>query len=136
MTDAFFVAEVVHPIIDATFLRRHRLALNLNRRCLQDAFMNEVVAEGVPSPKDAANVSMLRTTQVSRIDLGAVINDFPTVCLESTALLKSGHGVEHHIETTGGPVHTRPHPLAPGCLQEVRKHFEQLEAEGVIRRSS
>ena len=48
----------------------------------------------------------------------------------------SKHGVEHHIVTSGPPVHSRPRRLTAPKLALAQAEFQQLERAGIIRRSN
>ena len=46
------------------------------------------------------------------------------------------HGVEHHILTEGAPVFARTRRLSPEKLAYAKKEFDEMEAMGIVRRSS
>ena len=46
------------------------------------------------------------------------------------------HGVEHHIETHGPPVHARARRLNPEKLRAVKAEFLKMEEMGIMRRSN
>ena len=48
----------------------------------------------------------------------------------------SKHDVEHHIVTTGPPVHSRPRRLTAQKLALAQAEFQQLERAGINRRSN
>ena len=46
------------------------------------------------------------------------------------------HGVEHHIVTTGSPLHSRPRRLNADKLATAKEEFAKMEQLGIIRRSN
>ncbi|KAF7646138.1 hypothetical protein LDENG_00192610 [Lucifuga dentata] len=64
-----------------------------------------------------------------------LLAEFPAltqpIFLSSTAR----HGVEHHISTTGPPVHAQARRLHPAKLTIAKGEFENMERLGIIRRS-
>ncbi|KAK3760806.1 hypothetical protein RRG08_034108 [Elysia crispata] len=46
------------------------------------------------------------------------------------------HGVQHHVCTTGPPVHSRARRLAPDRLAVAKKEFLEMEQMGIIRKSN
>jgi hypothetical protein len=65
-----------------------------------------------------------------------LFSEFPDVVNPSGSFPSPKHGVEHHIITSGRPVTSRFRRLDPGKLEAAKKEFEQMEADGIIRRSS
>ena len=46
------------------------------------------------------------------------------------------HGVEHHILTEGAPVFAGTRRLSPEKIAYAKKEFDEMEAMGIVRRSS
>ena len=61
---------------------------------------------------------------------------FPQILAPSLQNQVSKHGVEHHIVTSGPPVHSRPRRLTARKLALAQAEFQQLERAGIIRRSN
>ncbi len=65
-----------------------------------------------------------------------LLAEFPEVVSSSKVLPQVKHDVVHHIETTGRPVKAKYRRLDPEWLAAAKKEFRDLEAQGIIRRSS
>ncbi|GFS16759.1 transposon Ty3-G Gag-Pol polyprotein [Elysia marginata] len=66
-----------------------------------------------------------------------VLQEFPALLqptFTSSATVKDG--VQHHICTTGPPVHSRARRLAPDRLTAAKKEFIEMEQIGIIRKSN
>ncbi|XP_032871989.1 uncharacterized protein LOC116969181, partial [Amblyraja radiata] len=112
----FVIADVSQPLLGANFLRAHSLLVDVKRRRL----MHSVTLEPV----------FLRTGDpVVRPD------DFPGILEPHFHSSTPKHGVEHHIPTTGPPVHARARRLSPDKLRLAREEFRQMEAMGIVRPS-
>ncbi len=128
----FTIADVTQPILGADFLCHHRLLVDLTHRRLIDAktfetFRVSEVPDHIPC------VHSIRVPNES---------DFERLLTERPALLRPtfsnelpAHGVQHHIPTTGPPVHARARRLSPEKLAIARQEFAQMEQMGIIRRS-
>lgn len=66
----------------------------------------------------------------------ALLQQYQDVVNPNKVLPPATGGVEHHIETTGRPVSARFRRLDQEKLAAAKTEFEQLEREGIIRRSS
>ena len=85
------------------------------------------VFSGLPTPK---------CTPPARVNrISAVMNDFQDVFSTTFSTLEPRHGVKHDIVTDGGPFATRARRLAPDLLAKVKKDFDVMEAQGIVRRS-
>ncbi|XP_032895478.1 uncharacterized protein LOC116985123 [Amblyraja radiata] len=116
----FVIADVSQPLLGADFLRAHSLLVDVKRWRL----MHSVTLEPV----------FLRTGDpVARPD--GPLADFPGILEPHFRSSTPKHGVEHHIPTTGPPVHARACRLAPDKLRLVREEFRQMEAMGIVRPS-
>ena len=60
---------------------------------------------------------------------------FPGVFNPAKTLPPVVHSVEHHIETEGRPVAAKYRRLDPGKLLAAKKEFEEMERQGIVRRS-
>ena len=60
---------------------------------------------------------------------------FPGVFNPLKVLPPVVHAVEHHIETEGRPVAAKYRRLDPGKLLAAKKEFEEMERQGIVRRS-
>ncbi len=65
-----------------------------------------------------------------------ILGEFPEVVNFSKKLPPVRHDVVHHIKTTGRPVTAKYRRLDLVRLAAAKKEFRELEAQGIIRRSS
>jgi hypothetical protein len=65
-----------------------------------------------------------------------ILNDFPEVVNVSKRLPEISHKVVHHIVTTGPPIAARFRRLDGAKLEAAKAEFRQLEAYGIIQRST
>jgi len=72
--------------------------------------------------------------QVSRFR--RVLEEYPAVLNEEKLLPVPGHHVEHRIETSGHASAARYRRLDPAKLQAAKREFEEMEQQGIVRRSS
>ena len=128
----FTIAEVSQPIIGADFLCHHHLLVDVAQRRLLNALTFETIR--------AATVPHSATIHAIK---HADSNDYERLLAERPALLSPtftdthpAHGVSHHIQTVGPPVHARARRLSPEKLDIARQEFAQLEKMGIVRRSS
>ena len=81
------------------------------------------------------SVSGIRTPSNNEFDL--VITDFPELLIPRfTPTDANKHGVEHHIVTTGPPLHARARRLDTDKLAAAKAEFTKMEQLGIIWRSS
>ena len=66
----------------------------------------------------------------------ALLSGFPEVVNNSKRLPKVTHKVQHFIETEGRPVTAKYRRLDPEKLAAAKAEFEELLAQGIVRRSS
>ncbi len=66
----------------------------------------------------------------------AILDEFPEVVNLSKRLLEVSHKVVHHIVTTGPPIVAKFCRLDGEKLEAVKVEFQQLEAYGIIQRST
>ena len=62
--------------------------------------------------------------------------DFPGVVNPSKQLPAAVHDVQHHIKTVRPPLASRFHRLEGAKLQAARTEFDQMEKDGIVRRST
>ena len=65
-----------------------------------------------------------------------ILEEFADVLNAEGRLPPSTHGVEHHIVTSGRPVTAKFRRLDSTKLAAAKKEFQQLEKEGIVRRSN
>ena len=65
-----------------------------------------------------------------------LLNTFPAVLNPSKRLPEVKHSVEHFIETDGRPVSSKYRRLDASKLQAAKAEFQEMESQGIVRRSS
>ena len=65
-----------------------------------------------------------------------LLAEFPDLTRPTFSAPTVKHGVEHHIETTGPPLHARARRLNPEKLSVARAEFAHMEQVGIVRRSN
>ena len=89
-------------------------------------------AVGGAGPAAAATVAALGSPAAYE----ALLSGFPEVVNDSKRLPKMTHKVQHFIETEGRPVTAKYRRLDPEKLAAAKAEFEELLAQGIVRRSS
>jgi hypothetical protein len=138
----FILADVPGPIVEADFLARYRLAVDVAERWLFWPRNNVMLAHGYnlrPTVGDEQRLASIATQHV--LPLPASMPDTVAGLLRTVPEILPGtprakkHGVEHNIKTTGRPVFAKARRLDPVKLKIAKKEFEKMEAEGICRRS-
>ncbi|XP_056904781.1 uncharacterized protein K02A2.6-like [Takifugu flavidus] len=127
----FVTAKVTVPLIGADFLCAFGLLVDVKNRRLVDAvtFCSYECTLGVT---DSVRLSSMLPTADIFLRL---LTEFPALTQPTFSSATAKHGVEHHIATTGAPVHARARRLDPAKLSIARAEFETMERLGIIRRS-
>ncbi|GFR58397.1 retrovirus-related Pol polyprotein [Elysia marginata] len=123
------IAHVKRPLLGADFFRRHNL-LRGQRLIEADTYLS--------SP---CSISRVATTALALIEQESntfrkVLQDFPALLQPTFSSTAVKHGVQHHVPTTGPPVHSRARRLAPDKLAVAKKEFMKMEQMGIIRKSN
>ncbi|GFR95202.1 Pol polyprotein [Elysia marginata] len=126
------IADVKRPLLCADFFRRHNLLVE---------FHGQRFIEADTYLSCLCTINRVAKTELAPIEQDS--NKFRKVLLEFPALLQPTFssaavklGVQHHVCTTGPPVHSRARRLAPDRLAAVKKEFLKLEQMGIIRKSN
>ena len=130
----FNVADVSQPILGADFLCHHGLLVEVRRRRLINAETFETTEAFAVSNK-VPSVSVVKLSSAAQ-DFERLIDERPALTCPTFSNATSRHGVEHHILTEGAPVFTRTRRLLPEKLAYAKKEFDEMEAMGIVRRSS
>lgn len=131
-THEFQLAEVTQPILGADFFARHNLAIDMNGRRLLD--LDHMSTVSARSGSLGASVSGIHAPRSSRFE--TIIDDFPEVLVPRFSQISTKHGVEHHIVTSGPPLHARARRLDADKLAAAKAEFARMESMGIIRRSN
>ena len=130
----FVIADVQTPLLGADFLAHHSLLVDVaNRQLLDVDTYRAAPLETCPTPTTVHNCC----TNESKYD--AVVQDFPEVFkpeLRQQPGQATKHGVFHHIQTTGPPVHSKFRRLAPDKLAAAKQSFAEMERLGLCRKAA
>jgi len=130
LTWKFIIADVAKPIIGADFLSHFDLLVDLSRQRLVDASTFSSIQCG-SCPTLRPSLAHLQKDNV----FSALLSKFPGITTPVFSAKETAHEVEHHILTTGPPVHARPRRLPPDKLAAAKAEFKTMEQMGIIRRS-
>ncbi|KAJ8713199.1 hypothetical protein PYW07_013569 [Mythimna separata] len=126
----FIVADVTKPILGADFLKHHQLIVDLKNRRLIDG----VTSLKVNAPLRVSNVPTVRSIDMSQ-SYHEILAQYPGITRLTSMKLNSNINVQHFIETTGPPIHSRARPIPPHRFEIVKKEFENMIAQGLCRPS-
>ena len=130
----FNVADVSQPILGAYFLCHYGLLVDVRRRRLINAETFETTEAFAVSDK-VPTISVVKCSSSAQ-DFERLIDERPTLTCPTFSNATPRHGVEHHILTEGAPVFARTRRLSPEKLAYAKKEFDEMEAMGIVRRSS
>jgi cleavage and polyadenylation specificity factor subunit 1 len=126
------LADVRRPILGADFLCHHNLLVDMRGQRLIDAQSYQSVQ--CATDCDEPTVAPVR---ISSGPIAQMLHsDFPEILTPTFSLSTPSHGVQHHIATTGRPVHSKPRRLPPDKLAHAKREFLHMERMGIIRKSS
>ena len=128
----FTIAEVSHPLLGADFLHSNSLLVDLKGNRLVDAVTFFSTPLG-PSNAQAPHLSAIAN---STDQYDTLLSAFPDIMTPNFTRAPVKHGVEHFIVTKGPPVHSHARRLPPDKLAATKAKFNNMEAMGIIRRSS
>ena len=126
----FVLANVNRPMLGADFFCTNHLLI--------DVFTNHIIDaetyENIPIGHDTALAPGLNACTEN--EFANILKEFPTVTQPQFSAANIKHGVEHFIPTTGPPTHAKARRLSPDKLAIARREFAEMEALGIVRRSS
>jgi hypothetical protein len=128
----FMVADVAQPILGANFFAKHHLLIDLARSQITQA-EDWVQIPASPSHHTSEQLGLHEIRRNIYEELLATYPELLVHTLRSNAEVK--HATEHHIETSGPPLHARARRLDGEKLRIAEKAFLQMEADGIVRRS-
>ncbi|GFX29193.1 transposon Ty3-I Gag-Pol polyprotein [Trichonephila clavipes] len=131
-TWSFVIADVRQPIIGVDFLKYFNLLVDAKHHRVID--VNTKLLNGqLPKIKSvASNLAIL----VGNTKFDKVLKQYPELINPTQPInVDTSNQVYHHIETKGLPVFSKPRRLAPTILKAVKKEFEYIMAQGIIRPS-
>ena len=131
----FLLAAVDRPLIGADFISKNSWVVDLEgRQVLDGKTMSPIFSVSVPVPALADDDFSGRVDVDPRIS--SLLAEYDDIRGASFSDIKPLHGVEHHIVTTGPPVHARFRRLDPVKLESAKAEFRRMEEAGIIRRST
>lgn len=124
------IADVRRPILGADFLRKHNLLVDVRGQRLIDAATFCTLQCTV-----VHSASCVISPVTSDPHETMLLSEFPELLRPTFAESSPAHGVFHHIETHGPPVHAKARRLAPDKLEIARKEFREMERMQIIQKS-
>ena len=128
----FTITDVSRTLLGADFLRSNSLLVDLKGNRLVDA----VTFFSIPLVPSNAQAPHLSTIANSTDQYDMLLSAFPDITTPNFTRAPVKHGVEHFIVTKGPPVHSHARRLPPDKLAAAKAEFNNMEAMGIIRRSS
>ena len=128
----FIITDIEQPIIGADLLSHYNLAPDLRSKRLIDLNSLRGVKCSV-ARHPPIGISVIRAE--SKPAISSLLSEFPDVTGESTSTRRTQPITYHHIETKGRPVTCRVRRLDPSKFSIAKRHFDQLEKDGFVRRS-
>ena len=99
--------------------------------------------DGVTQLSCPATIAHISTSLSPSVNLTSVpasvlniLSSFPDITRPYSAATPVKHAVEHHLPTTGAPVHARARRLPPDRLVAAKVEFQHMLDMGIIRPSS
>lgn len=127
----FVVARVTQPLIGADFLCAYNLMVDVKGQRLVDT----TTFSSVPLKRTTGQALGVHNVSSTEAHC-ALLAEFQDLLTPTFSSLTTRHGVEHFIPTKGPPLHSRARRLPPDKLRIAKEEFRNMEALGIIRRSS
>lgn len=128
-TWSFLLADTLHPIIGADFLKHFCLIVDIPQSQLTDA---------TTSLSAKCEWKSFTSSRLNSIDTPspvlALLNKYPDVT-RSSFVGPVKHAVRHYIETTGPPIFSRARRLAPDRLRIAKEAVDNSLQQGILRHS-
>jgi transposase InsO family protein len=132
----FLLADVQFPILGIDFLRHYHLVVDAAGGQLVDArSLRAFPAVSVAAQRDGGR-GVFSCIGGTPPPFRHLLVDYQDVLNPSGRLPPTTHGVEHHLPTTGRPVTARFRRLDPVMHAAAKAAFEDMENQGIVRRSS
>lgn len=128
----FYLADVTQPILGADFFINNHLAIDLRGRRLIDLDNNSTLAADTV---DASRVTVAGLSTRPLNTFSRLLHEYQEILVPRFDSTVNKHGVEHHIETNGPPVHARARRLDASKLSAAKEEFSKMEEMGIVRRS-
>ena len=129
----FLIADVQHAILGADFLHHFQLLVDVTNHRLVDS-LTQLRVNGVLTSTPSPRPCVLRPSTEN--PFMAILQEFPSLTSPRPKDAPIKHSVQHHIPTSGPPVHARPRRLPPERLRVARQEFDHMLELGIIQHSS
>ncbi|GBM05535.1 hypothetical protein AVEN_94809-1 [Araneus ventricosus] len=127
---SFLVADVLDPIIGADFLERFKLLIDVRNRRLIGGRTSLFVKGTLKRTK-----SLGLTLVADHSPFHSILLKYPNLFSTNLDPNKNKSTVTHCLEAKGPPVHARVRRLNPEKLTFLKKEFNDLMRQGIIRPS-
>ena len=128
---SFILADVGQPQLGADFLRQHALLVDVKHQRLVNALSFTSIPLGLDTvcPPDLNCISTIHNSYARLLAL------FPQITSPQFSQDSMKNGIEHHILTSGPPVHATARRLSPAKLEQAKAEFNKMLQLGIIQRS-
>ena len=113
---------------------QYDLLIDLKNKQLIDADSDATIGGITVRPDEEALA--LNFVAGGPADYENILREFPSLMDVTFSDTKIKHDIQHHIVTTGQPVHARMRRLSPEKLKTAKKEFQTMLDLGIIRPSS
>ena len=127
----FVTADIAFPLLGADFFCSNGLLVDVRNARLVDA----QTFSSLSCVRGCGEYGGLCSSRSGEDDFQRLLSEYPGITHPTFSAASAKHGVEHHISTTGPPVHARARRLDPAKLAVARAEFSNMEQMGIVRRS-
>ena len=128
MVHEFWIANVNRPILGADFFAKNKIIIDLSKKQL-------IGPSGIVFQAAATRSSSINGLKLpSALQYESLLAEFPSL-LQQSFKGEVKHKIQHHIETSGPPIHARPRRLDGEKLRIAREEFQKMEDLGIVQRS-
>ncbi|CAK1589542.1 unnamed protein product [Parnassius mnemosyne] len=129
----FTIANITKPIIGVDFLSFYNLLVDCrSQRLINGTTTLCVSAQRQRVPEDVISIKTISGDN----EFQQLLHNFPEIIRPAGTVTTPKHNTKHFIRTIPGPpVTCRPRRLDPVRMKIARKEFEDMLAQGIVRRS-
>lgn len=130
----FIIANVTRPIMGADFLAHFNLLIDLRRKRLIDGTTKRFSSGKIQTVSvSELSISAIRMTNNQAIS--ELLKEYVDITRKSTLRSLTNSSVQHYIETTGPPVHSKARRLCGVKYKEAKREFDFMVQQGICRPS-
>ena len=129
---SFILADVGQLLLGPDFLRQYALLVDVKHQRL----VNALSFTSIPLGLDTVCPSNLNCISTIHNLYARLLALFPQITSPQFSQDSLKHGIEHHILTSGPPVHATARKLSPAKLEQAKVEFNKMLQLGIIQRSS